>query len=153
MDYEVLKTEIMGSDYDTLREAQDYQGIANALNLAPSIDNQMPQPDIPKRLTLSGIFAVVAQAAPTDVVKLGDIAGWIVDRTEEAIKANDRLQMTNYLAICSGKLSVASKTALQSLLAETEPDPNWSATIAGQSRAQVLGLGTVSAVDIQKVLN
>lgn len=152
MNYEVLKTEIMGSDYDTLREAQDYQGIANALNLAPSIDNPTPQPDIPKRLTLSGIFAVISQAAPTDVAKLGEIAGWIVDRTEKAIEANDRLQMTNYLAICSGKLSIASKAALQSLLAETEPDPNWSATITGQSRAQVLGLGWVGASDVQRVL-
>lgn len=153
MNYDVLKDEIMGSDYDALREAQNYQGIADALNQVPQIDNPTPQPNTPKRLTLSGVFATIVQATPTDVVKLKDIPGWVVDRTEEAMKANDRIQMANYLAICGGLLASTSKAALLALLGETEPDPSWSATIAGQSRAQELGLGVVAPVDIQKVLN
>lgn len=149
MNYEILKTEIMGSDYDSLREAQDYQGIANALNQTPLVDNPTPQGDIPKPLTLSYVFS---KLAPVDIPKLGLIAGWIVDRVEKAMESNDRTSLTDYLAIVGSQLSQTSKDALAAALAETIPDPSWSALIGGESRAQVLGLGAVTASDVQRVL-
>lgn len=152
MNYNTLKTEIMKAEYKSLRDAQDYQGIANKLNEHPLTDNPEPQQQTPKRLTLSVIFATIATATPADVAKLKDIPGWIVDRTEAALAANDRTTLNNYLAIVSSQLAASSKAALVALLAETEADPAWQAQAAGQSRAEVLGLGVVMGADVQRVL-
>ncbi len=153
MNYETLKTEINQPTYADIRESQNYPAIAAQLNARISISNPSPQQQTPKRLTLAGIFAVIATAAPADVAKLAAIPGWIVERVETALAANDRATMQNYLAIVSTGLSSASKAALQQLLAETEADPSWQATVAGQSRAEELGLGVVTASDVQRVLN
>jgi hypothetical protein len=152
MNYEILKTEIMRDVYAAMREAQDYQGIATALNRAEVVSNPEPQGNAPKRLTLAGIFAVIATTTPADVAKLSAIPGWVVERAEAAIGANDRASMANYLAIAGSQLSAASKTALTALLAETEPDPNWQEYTSGATVADTLGLGVVRASDVQRVL-
>ena len=152
MNYNILKTEVIRTEYTELRDANNYVGIANILNAKPLIDNPQPQQQTPKRLTLSQIFAAIAQAAPTDVAKLSLIPGWIVDRVESALAANDRATLANYLAIVSSQLAAGSKTALVALLAETEADPAWQAQVAGQSRGEELGLGWVAASDVQRVL-
>lgn len=152
MNYEILKTEITQDEYADLRDAQDYEGIAAALNLISLVDNPVRQTNTPKRLTLGGIFSTIAATTPADVAKLALIPGWIVDRAEEAINANDRESMANYLAIAGSQLSAGSKAALAALLAEVEPDPSWQAYIAGQSVAQSLGLGVVTSSDVQRVL-
>lgn len=152
MNYQILLTEIMTEKYSDLRQTSDYQGIANSLNEQPPVANPQTQPQTPKRLVLSEIFAAIATATPTDVAKLSNIPGWIVDRTEAALAANDRATLSNYLAIVSSQLAASSKTALVALLAETEADPSYQAQVAGQSRAQVLELGFVRASDVQRVL-
>lgn len=150
MNYEILKSEIMGSDYDSLREAQNYPGIAAKLNERPLLDNPVPQGNIPKPLTLSYIFSKVAAV---DIPKLNLIPGWIVDRVEQAMNSNDRVSLANYLATVEGQLSQTSQAALSSALSETVPDPNWNHKISGQSRAQVLGIDPVMDSDVQMVLN
>ena len=99
----------------------DYAGIAQRLNAQTIEANPEAQGQTPKRLTLDVIFNTIAMAAAADVAKLKDIPGWIVDRVEGALAANDRAKMGNYLAIVGSQLSAASKTALTSLLAETGP--------------------------------
>lgn len=153
MDYEILKAEVMGDAYAELREVSDYAGIAQRLNAQTIEANPEAQGQTPKRLTLDVIFNTIAMAAAADVAKLKDIPGWIVDRVEGALAANDRAKMGNYLAIVGSQLSAASKTALTSLLAETEPDPNWVSVVSGPSVAAELRLGVVTAADVQRVLN
>ncbi|TXH54645.1 MAG: hypothetical protein E6Q97_10385 [Desulfurellales bacterium] len=153
MDSEILKAEVMRAEYAELREASDYAGIARRLNASTTDANPEPQGQTPKRLTLDVVFQAIAEAAPADVAKLSAIPGWIVERVEQALAANDRAKMGNYLQIVGSQLSAASKTALTSLLAETEPDPNWVGVVSGPSVAAALGLGVVSASDVQWVLN
>lgn len=153
MNYEVLKTLVMGDGYADLRDDQDYTGIAQRLNAPTTTANPQPQGQTPKRLTLDVIFGAIAQAAPADVAKLSAIPGWIVDRVEQALAVNDRAKMQNYLQIVGSQLSAASKTALTNLLAETEADPNWASVVSGPSQAAAAGLEVVTAADVQAVLN
>ena len=99
MNYEVLKTLVMGDGYADLRDDQDYTGIAQRLNALTTTANPQPQGQTPKRLTLDVIFRAIAQAAPADVAKLSAIPGWIVDRAEQALAVNDRAKMQNYLQL------------------------------------------------------
>lgn len=131
----------------------NYPAIAALFNVRPEIDNPTPQGTIPKRLTLRDAFGVVAQAAPTDLAAIGNVPGWIVDRVEAAMSANDRVATGNFLAIIGTYLSAPSKTALAAMLQATELDPTWQATVAGDSLAAALGLGTVMAADVQEALN
>ena len=153
MNFEILKNELSKEKYKLLKDSQNYEEIAKLLNESKLIDNPTQQSFVPKRFTLSSIFAEIAKVSPSDVLKLGDIAGWVIDGTKTALESNNRNEMANYLAICSGKLSAESKAKLQSLLLETEVDPNWQSKISTRSISQELGLGFVSKVDVQTVIN
>lgn len=152
-DYELLKKEVMKDVYADLRASSDYAGIAQRLNAPATEPNPVAQGQTPKRLTLDVIFNTIEQAAPADVAKLSAIPGWIVDRVEQALAANDRAKMGNYLAIVGSQLSAASKTALSSLLAETEPDPDWVSVVSWPSVADTLGIDVIRPSDVQAVLN
>ena len=134
---------------------KDYTGIASALNAATVVDNPVATaPKTPKRLTLNDVFGAVASAAPTDLAKSKDIPDWMIDRAELAMQQNDRTAMANWLVSigAAAGLSDASKTALVALLALTEDDPTWTATVAGPSLATAAGLGVVTAADVQRAM-
>lgn len=149
---DIIKAEI---DRNAAMQAlgDNYPAVAALFNERPQIENPMPQGQTPKRLVLRDAFGAIAQAAPTDLAKLAQVPGWMVDRAEAAMTANDRTAIANYLAIIGGFLSEASRAALTTMLAATEPDPAWTATIPGDSIAMTLGLGAVSAADVQEALN
>ena len=109
-------------------------------------------PDVPKRITMLDVFQAVAAAAPADLAKAGAIPGWLIDRAEQMMAANDRDGMANYLTTiaATAQLSAASQQALAALLAATVADPAWSAQIPGPARWQTLGLAAApSASDVQ----
>lgn len=147
MNYQVLQNEIMRIEYSVLRDTQNYQGIADALNTQPLIGNPQPQQQTPKRLTMIDIFTAIT---PTEARALYMIPGYRAD-VEKAVLSGDRQALAMYIAIAGNDLGNSSRTKLQALLAETEADPAWREKVQGQSRAQVLGLGQVQASDVQRV--
>lgn len=50
-------------------------------------------------------------------------------------------------------LSAETVAALSARLAQTIPDPSWTETVAGDSRATSLNLPTITSVDVQSALN
>lgn len=130
-----------------------YPEIAAYLAEQPMIANPVKSaPDVPKRITMLEVFQAVAAANPADLAKAGTIPGWLIDRAEKMMEANDRDGMANYLTTiaATAQLSAASQQALATLLAEKEKDPAWSAQIPGAPRWQLAGLAAApSAADVQ----
>lgn len=153
----MARKDIIKAEIDSNAEMQalgdNYPAVAALFNARPLVANPTPQGTIPKRLTLRDAFGVIAQAAPADLAAIGNVPGWIVDRVEAAMAANDRIAMGNFLAIIGTYLSDPSKAALTAMLQTTELDPTWQATVQGDSIAMTLGLGTVTAADVQGALN
>ena len=131
----------------------NYPAVAALFNARPQVANPAQQQQVAKRLSLRDAFGAIAQAAPADLAAIGNVPGWIVDRVEAAMAANDRVATANFLAIIGTYLSGSSKTALTAMLQATEPDPAWTATIPGDSIAMTLGVAPVTAADVQEALN
>lgn len=134
----------------------NYPAIAAWLAVTPMIDNPDPQVETPKRITMLDVFTAIFAAAPADLAKAGAIPSWMIDRAEGAMASNDRQSMANWLVSIGAvaSLSEAATTALAALLAATEPDPAWQATVPGTPRWQALGLASApTASDVQAALN
>lgn len=127
---------------------QDYQAIADALNAQPHVPNPTPRANVPKRLTLTDFLAAITPQEAFGLVAYP----WLMDKIEAATATNDRAAMGTLFALVSANLSANSKTAIGALLAQAEPNPNWSETVAGDSIATTLGLPRVSASDVQQVI-
>lgn len=130
-----------------------YAEIAAWLDTREMVDNPVKAaPMVPRRITMLEVFQAVAVAAPADLAKAGQIPGWLVDRAEAAMAADDRDGMANYLTTiaATAQLSAASQQALAALLASKEKDPAWSAQIPDPARWQALGLAAApTAADVQ----
>ena len=144
----ILANELEGNAYDGLT----YEQAAAALNDRPSIPNPVEQGNVPRRVTLKDVFAVIEQA---DVVAIKAAPTWSVQMVIDALLVRDMTALQNQIQLFMawGYLSQTSAGAIATLLAETVPDPNWSATISGDSRALVLDVPVVKPVDVQAALH
>jgi hypothetical protein len=130
----------------------DYEAIAARLNAPTTIDNPQTEPaTVPHPPTLKEIYAIIPV---TEAAAIYNVAGLSAD-IRNAIDSGDGDYLAMMLAIVLelGIISQATAGNLALLLARTQPDPTWTATIAGPSLAQAAGLPVVTAAQVQAVLN
>jgi hypothetical protein len=136
---------------------QDYAAIAAWLNAPTTVDNPVVEaPQVPHPPTLDDVLAVVPSA---ERVAIRALAGF-VDDVRRAIDTANLLYMQTLIedALTANAISVQTATALAMLLERTQPDPTWTAQIAGPSLAQAAFLtdspyGTITPVQVQAALN
>lgn len=145
---DIIKAEIDGN-VAMQALGDNYPAIAALFNARPQVTNPAEQQQVAKRIGIRDLFAVIT---PTEARSLYMIPGYR-DDVQKAAEAGDRVALQMYIAIAGSDLSQQSIAALAALMAETEPDPTWTATIAGDSIAMTLGLGMVTAADVQEALN
>lgn len=146
----ILEGELVLPQYSDLMKTQEYAAIAAMLNEAPAVPNPEPQADVPKRFEIGDVFEALK---PEDLAAVRAIPDWValVGRIESALAANDRASLQRWLALIQGDLSAGGVATLAGLMAVTEPDPGWQATVPGVSRAAELGLPRVTEHDVQAV--
>lgn len=130
----------------------DYPAIAARLNAPTVIANPVAEaPQVAHPPTLDDVLAVVPSA---ERVAIRALAGF-VDDVRRAIDTQNLLYMQTLIedALTASAISQQTATALALLLARTQPDPAWTATIAAPSLAAAAGLGTITAAQVQAVLN
>lgn len=142
-----IKNDPEGLGYSGL--GQNYPAIADLLNKRPELPNPEPQQKVPKQWTTIGLLPLIQ---PDEAWKFYNTPKFLED-VEQACLANNRDMMMALFGITkmNGLLSQMSQEALLSALAETEPDPSWTPTILGDSRATILGLPFVQPSDVQQV--
>jgi len=131
----------------------DYDAIAAKLNAPTVTANPVTEPaQVLAPITLKSVMAAVP---PAEMVATYQQMPTFVADLKTAIDGQDREYMAGLLTIAAtaGVISGATVAALQALLTATVADPTWTAEVAGPSLAQTAGLGTVSAIDVQKALN
>jgi hypothetical protein len=131
----------------------DYEAIAAILNAPSTVDNPQTEPaTVAHPPTLKDVLAVVPAAERLAIRK--QLPGF-VDDVRRSIDTADADYMAVLVedAVTDGAISAETATALAMLLQRTQPDPAWSAQIAGLSLAQAAGLGTVTAAMVQSELN
>jgi hypothetical protein len=127
---------------------QDYPAIAAALNARPMIENPTARQIVPKTFTINDVFHAIT---PVEALELYKIPNFRQD-VERALAQHDMTGIQNYMMIASSLLSPESLGKLGTLMVATEDDPNWQATIAGDSIAMVNGWGRVTEHDVQAAL-
>lgn len=130
----------------------DYPAIAARLNAPTSIDNPVTEPaTVPHPPTLKEIYAIIPVAEAAAIYNKPGLSADI----RNAIDSGDPDYLAMMLAIVLEMqiISAQTATALAMLLARTQPDPAWTAQIAGPSLAAAAGLGTITAAQVQAVLN
>jgi hypothetical protein len=146
---EIIQQELEKTKYAELVAAQDYPGIALLLNEKSLIKNPEPQQDIPKPLQILDLWKQITTQEGLEIYKIPDLKANI----ENAVDLNKRDSLEALIAIASQLVSTESKSKIQTLLAETIPDPNYKPIIEGESIAQELGLNVVYDYEIQSALN
>lgn len=139
-------------DFAALMAAQDYPGIAAWLNAPTTVANPVTEaPQVPHPPTLKEIYALIPVAEAAAIYNKVGLSADI----RNAIDSGDPEYLAMMLAIVLelGIISQQTATALAMLLQRTQPDPAWTATIAGPSLAQAAGLGAITAADVQAALN
>jgi hypothetical protein len=127
----------------------NYPAIAERLNARTTIANPQEQGEVLVPLSLTGLFTAVE---PAEAFTLIGLPGFI-DLLRDAVNNNDRDGLGVLLLVASAILSPESQAGVMAKMAETEPDPTWTATIPGPSIAQSAGLGTITPAMVQGVLN
>ena len=134
----------------------NYPAIAERLNATTSIDNptagETDTTTAPVAITLKGLLALVPAAEAAKIYGLGTF----VTDLKVSIDAGD-LEYMGYLlsvAVAGGAISAGTAAKLTPLLTATETtETTQPATIVGPSLASAAGLGTVTAAQVQAVLN
>ncbi len=129
----------------------DYEAIAARLNAPTTVANPVTEPaQVPHPPTLKEIYAIIPVAEAAAIYNKPGLSADI----RNAIDSGDGDYLAMMLAIVLelGIISQQTATALAMLLQRTQPDPTWSAQIAGPSLAQAAGLGSVTAAQVQAVL-
>lgn len=129
----------------------DYPAIAARLNAPTVLDNPVTEaPQVAHPPTLKEIYALIPVAEAAAIYNKPGLPADI----RNAIDSGDPEYLAMMLAIVLelGIISQQTATALAMLLQRTQPDPAWTATIAGPSLAAAAGLGTVTPAQVQAVL-
>lgn len=130
---------------------KDYSNIAAILNTPQTINNPVTSaPNIPKPVALTDIYSAITLADAAAI--FGKVNDTFLQLLQEYLTANDRTHTANMLAIASQIISSQSVNNIEALLAETIPDPTWTATIQ-QSLAVQSGYGIISSLDVQNAFN
>ena len=130
----------------------DYPAIAARLNAPTSAPNPITEPaQVAAPPTLKEIYSLIPVA---EAAAIYDKPGLSAD-IRNAIDSHDPEYLQMMLAIVAQMQIISQETAgtLATLLQRTQPDPSWSATIAGPSIAATAGFGTITAADVQAALN
>jgi len=92
-------------------------------------------------------FVAGSPTLPFETVSIYGVA-------DAAIKAGDAATLGALVAVlvADGKITTDTAATMAGLMARTMPDPVWTATTQGPSRAQALGLPMALATDVQQVL-
>lgn len=147
----ILATELRNDPkkrgYAALMDAQEYTAIAALLNDRPMVDNLEEQPAVWKLISWDEFLEALD---PADVLVVYSY-GRLSDDIQSALSANNRTILGAYWRGLKTVLSAESVAAVQAEMQETEPDPNWSATVLGKSRAMTLELPRVAGADVQRV--
>ena len=129
----------------------DYPAIAARLNAPSVIDNPVTEaPTVPHPPTLKEIYAIIPASEAAAIYNKPGLSADI----RNAIDSGDPEYLAMMLAIVLelGIISQQTATALAMLLQRTQPDPSWSAQIAGPSLAAAAGVGVVTPAQVQAVL-
>lgn len=140
------------AQFAALVAAQDYPAIAATLNAPTVLDNPVTEPStVPSPPTLKEIYASIPVAEAAAIYNKPGLSADI----RNAIDSGDPEYLAMMLAIVLEMqiISAQTATALSMLLQRTQPDPTWTATVAGPSIAQAAGLGTITAAMVQGALN
>lgn len=132
----------------------DYEAIAALLNAQPQIANPVTEaPTVPHPPTLDGDVIPAVPAA--ERLKIRKQLPGFIDDARRAIDTGSTVYMATLIedALADGAISQQTAGALAALMARTQPDPTWSATIARPSLAAAAGLGTVTSAQVQAALN
>lgn len=130
----------------------DYPAIAARLNAPTTVANPVAEaPQVPHPPTLKEIYAAIPVVEAAAIYNKAGLSADI----RNAIDSGDGDYLAMMLAIVLelGIISAQTATALAMLLQRTQADPAWTATIAGPSIAAAAGFGTVTAAQVQAVLN
>ena len=129
--------------------SQDYPAVAAAYNERPQTPNPEAQADVPRRLSWREALRAMTEAERLAVYERSALK----QDLQAGLAANDRQALGDLVPVMRALLSSGTLVKLGALLQETEPDPAWTATVAGESRATSLGLGRVRAADVQAALH
>ena len=122
----------------------DYEAIAARLSAPTTVTNPVAEaPQVPHPPTLKEIYALIPVAEAAAIYNKPGLSADI----RNAIDSGDGDYLAMMLAIVLEMqiISAQTATALALLLARTQPDPTWTATVSGPSLAQAAGVGTVTA--------
>lgn len=133
-------------------DLSNYEAIAARLNAPTSAPNPITEaPQVAAPPTLKEIYASIPVA---EAAAIYDKPGLSAD-IRNAIDSHDPEYLQMMLAIVAQMQIISAETAgtLATLLQRTQPDPTWSAEIAGPSIAAAAGFGTITAAQVQAALN
>jgi hypothetical protein len=142
--------ELIGSHCVDL--GSDYPAIAERLNAPTSVANPVTEaPTVAHPPTLKEIYSQIPVSEAAAIYSKAGLSGDI----RNAIDSGDPEYLAMMLAIVSEMdlISDATVGKLATLLTRTQPDPTWTAQIAGPSLASAAGLGVVTAAQVQGALN
>ena len=132
----------------------NYEQIASYLNAATVVENPVEvAPTIPDPPTLDADVIPAVPAA--ERLKIRKQLPGFIDDARRAIDTGSTIYMATLIedALADGAISAQTAGALQALMARTQPDPTWTATIAGPSLASAAGLERVTAAAVQAEMN
>lgn len=145
---DIIKTQI-ASNAAMQALGDNYPAVAALFNERPQAPNPTPQAQVAKRLGIRDLFGAIKPAEARALYMIPNFRNDV----QAAAEAGDREALQMYVAIAAPDLSQQSLADLAALMQATEADPTWTATVAGDSIAMTLGLGVVSAADVQEALN
>ena len=143
-----LADELRNPAYVDLLARRDFDGVAALLNAPVAIANPDKEPrQVPVHLTLK---AVMAEVPAAEMVKAYSLLPGFVPDVKAAIDNQDREYLSGLLliAVTAGAISQETAGRLAPLLTATETVTP-PATINAPGRAAELGIGSVTADDVQ----
>jgi len=145
----VLAGELKDGRYAALLAAQDYEAIVALLNVQPEIPNPEEQTQKPKRMSVEDFVSALKAAEVVTVYQNGAL----VQAYSDSLTGGNRAYTKKLRRGLKTLVSAETVTAIEALQDVTEPDPNWTATVLGESRVAELGLPRVEPRDVQAVAN
>lgn len=145
---QIIKNEIISENLTgTVEEITEY------FNNKPLIDNPITEPpQVPANVTLSQIFGAAIQNDPTGAFSAIQKYTSLLEMTNRAINNRDTEAIQAHLLIFGSELNQAAQTAINTLLSQTQADPNWTEQILGQSKAEELNIYPVKESEVFKVV-
>lgn len=120
--------------------------IALLLNAPVETPNPNPQQNVPRPTSAIELLTLAKPEEAIAIYSLGQ--GEFKRDIEAVIKSNDPQAIGAVFQMASAMLSPETQQAIGTLLAQTIPDPAWTATLKSPSRAQQIGVGNASPTEV-----